>query len=348
MEYLQNVDHCEPSPYVKKVTITALSPAEGLDNLVVARFKEIGRFALVRKNTHKVGDTVIFIPAESVLPLELSEKLGVTKYTAKGRVKVNNLKGNRSEGLAVKIEIAEPYIPFILKWEDPPSKRMAQGGSPMAIQDIPPEFNRFYKMPNLLDEPETFERGENLVWSIKFHGTNCRFGYLPHPHTGEYLLYVGSMNTVLKETENNLYWLVVKQTLNRTSDECPNGLINNIDRIKDVILYGEIYGPGIQKGYHYDLKNPTLRLFASKIGYEYQHYLFLQLMCNTFDFPVVKFNPIKFESVEQMRELANTVEGPTKSHVNEGIVITSMERPEKMAKIISFNYLLQKGRTERR
>lgn len=48
-----------------------------------------------------------------------------------------------------------------------------------------------------------------------------------------------------------------------------------------------------------------------------------------------------------MRELADNTTGLTNSHINEGIVVVSKEQPNKMAKVISFNYLMLTNRTER-
>jgi len=68
-----------------------------------------------QKGVYKPGDRVMFIPAESVLPFELSEKLGVTKYLSSGRLKVARLRGNRSEGIIEKPDTIHPYIKDILQ-----------------------------------------------------------------------------------------------------------------------------------------------------------------------------------------------------------------------------------------
>ena len=50
----------------------------------------------------------MFIPPDSVLPFELTELLGITKYTNKGRIRVTKLRGNRSEGVIVDKDVVEP------------------------------------------------------------------------------------------------------------------------------------------------------------------------------------------------------------------------------------------------
>lgn len=179
VSYQRDVSHCEVSPYVKRVTIATINPAENSDKLDTITFKETGRIALSQRGVYSVGDQVFFIPAESVLPLELSDALEITKYTSKGRVRVTKLRGNPSEGLIVNEEVVAPYLPYIMKWEDPPTIQM--GGDARAAAGIALEFEKFYKMPNLLDEPTIFSKNEEIWWSIKIHGTNCRFGYLKNP-----------------------------------------------------------------------------------------------------------------------------------------------------------------------
>lgn len=340
VSYLRDVSHCEVSPYVREVTVATVEPAQNSDKLDTVTFEETGRFALIGRGNHKPGDTVFFIPAESVLPLELSDALDITKYTSRSRIRVTKLRGNRSEGLVVDKAVVEPYLPYIMKWEDPPSSHMR--GDQRAAKGIALEFEKFYKMPNLLDEPKLFNVGEHLAWSIKIHGTNCRFGYLQNPQTEEYELYVGSHNVVLRESEVNLYWQVIKSLL---VDK--HIYPDNMDSIKDLVFYGEIYGPGIQKGFHYDETVPTVKVFSMKQKYDYVDVGTLRETCGKLGFPVVEHHKTTFRSLSELRDIADNVEGLTTSHINEGIVVVSTERPSVMAKLISFNYLALNDRTER-
>ena len=62
-------------------------------------------------------------------------------------------------------------------------------------------------------------------------------------------------------------------------------------------------------------------------------------ICEEKVLPYIPTETMVFESVEQMRDLANRPSGLTKSHVREGVVIVSLEYPEKMAKCKGFDYL---------
>lgn len=329
--YERDIDHCHKSEYVKKVTIKSVEPAKNSDFLDNIEFNEMGWCAIAKRDEHKVGEKVMFIPAESVLPLELSEELDVTKYLSKGRVRVTRLRGNRSEGLIVPENKVEPYLPYIMKWEDKPTVRMM--GETKSPAEVSIDFEKFYHMPNILNEPYTFEPGEKIVYSEKIHGTNTRMGILPNPVTEEAELYVGSHNIVLKESEKNIYWRKARHVQNLLQP--------------GYVFYGEIYGLGIQH-FHYDQKIPAIRFFSASTRGTYLLPEEFMILCDKCLLPRVDFHETEFKDIEQLRELAEQPSELTKSHGREGIVIVSAERPGRMAKCISFKYLDKKNRTERK
>ena len=97
--YDRKVSHCSKSKYIKTVTVREIEPVANADALDIARFNEAGWQVVVKKGSVAVGDKVFFMPPETVLPRELSEALGVTKYLQKGKVKVVRMRGVFSEGL---------------------------------------------------------------------------------------------------------------------------------------------------------------------------------------------------------------------------------------------------------
>lgn len=322
--YQKEVGHCNVSTYIRTVTIDTVSPAKNSDLLDVVTFKEIGWNAVSQRGLHEPGEQAMFIPPESVLPFELSEELGVTKFLSKGKVRVAKLRGNRSEGLIEAVEKIEPYLPYIMQWNELPSTRMR--GQQLASRHISPHFMKFHDMPNLLNEPDMFKPGEIVDVGEKIHGGNTRTGVLKHPHTEKYRLYVGSHNTVLQEKKNNLFWEVVRKKL---ADRLPEG----------ILFFGETFGSGVQKGFHYDRKHPDILLFAAMERSIYIDRIRFMAICEKYGLPYVTTETVVFESVEQMRDLANRPSGLTESHMREGIVIVSMEYPEKMAKCKNFDYL---------
>lgn len=338
MEYVRNgviyqrdVDHCDVSPYIKLVTIKDVVPAMNSDFLESISFEEIGWETISQKGLHKPGEKVLFIPAESVIPFELGEKLEVTKYLSSGRVRVAKLRGNRSEGIIVDPEIVDPYIPFIMKWEDKPTVSM--GGDGIKAYRVNPYFHKFHSMPNLLNEPFTFRPDEKVYYSEKIHGSNMRCGIFKDPETDEYVEYVGSHNMVLKESEKNVYWRMYRKKL---AEKIP----------KDIEFFVEVYGPGVQD-LSYGLKNVDIRIFAATSRGYYMTPNTLNILCEQHGLPVVKFKLTKFRSVDQLRKLANEPSEYTTKHMREGIVIVSADRAERMAKLKSDAYEDRRNKKER-
>jgi len=331
--YYRQVAHCEPSKYVSEVTIKEVSPAENSDFLERITFEEIGWNAIAKKGLYEPGTKVFFIPAETILPAELSDEMDVTKYLAKGKVRVTRLRGNRSEGLIVPREKVEPYLPYLLSWEDPPSVQMK--GNACRRADIPLEFEIFYKMPNLLNETDVFDPGESIYFSEKIHGTNTRVGFLKSPETGEYQLYVGSHRIALRQDEKNLYWRTV--------------LSLGIKFPPDYIFYGEIFGGGVQKGMHYERAVPDILFFAATHKGEYLTPRSFMALCSQEGIPRVKMHPTVYSGIEKARMWADLESEYTDRHMREGVVLVSAFRPRRMAKVIGFDYLAQKDnkKTER-
>jgi RNA ligase (TIGR02306 family) len=333
MDYARNVDHCSPTKYVRNVTIKAVLPAANSDNLERIIFEEIGWESIARKGQYRVGESVFFIPPESVLPFPLSEALGVTQYLGNGKVKVVRLRGNRSEGLIVDKSIAEPYLPYIMQWEDVPN--IAMKGEQMSFAEIPTlDFQEFYKIPNLLNEPDIFQDDEPIYVSEKIHGTNVRFGVHENPKTGEPQLYVGGHRHVLRETEQNLYWKVVRKHTKWIA--LPQG----------VTFYGEIFGRGIQD-LHY-CRTDALRIFATTENGKYHGVDTTVRLCETTGLEAVSFDLVRFQGIEHMRRLADQPSSIVDSHVREGIVIRESQGEFRAAKVIGMPYLTRGGKkTER-
>ena len=330
--YQRDVDHCEPSRYVKLVTIQTVTPAVNSDKLDAITFKEMGWCTVYKRGVYKPGDKVMFIPAESVLPFELSEKLGVTKYLSSGRLRVTRLRGNRSEGIIENSDTIYPYIGDIMQWEDRPI--LSMGGKQLPEYLIHPYFNKFYKMPNILNEPYLFRPGEKIFYSEKVHGCNARFAKLKGIKSGEYMSYVGSHNRVLEESDDNLYWNVYNEKL---EDKIP----------EDIEFFGEIFGKGVQD-LHYDSETPNVLIFAATLKGYYMSPTVLQICCEKHDLPCIKFHMDRFVSVERFRTIANTPSEYTKNHIREGIVIVSADRPERMAKCKGDQYMERSKKLERR
>jgi len=326
--YEREVSHCEKSPYLQEVTVLNIYPAINSDFLEILQFKEIGWQIVTKKGEYHKGDRLFFCPPESVIPIELAEEQNITNYLKKGLVRVVRLRKNVSAGLPLGIEIGKKWKDYILHWNDPP--RLCMGGDITAREDVPFLFTKFFNMPNLRNVPYTFYDGELIVYSEKIHGCSCRLSLMTNPKTGEKELYIGSHNVVLKEDMNNLYWRTIKTHLDDNKIQLQDAL--------DLEFFGEVYGPGIQNGYTYGLKEPKFVIFNISKNGKYFHPDQIEETCKLLKLPCVIYHRDTFD----MKKMENIAESPseyTDKNIREGIVLISSETPDKMAKLVSLRYL---------
>ena len=90
---------------VEVVKIKEISPIDGADRIVLATVK--GWNVIIQKDSYQIGDLVVFIPPDSVIPAELIEKHGLTYLKNGDRIRSVKLKGVISQGLILGLECLE-------------------------------------------------------------------------------------------------------------------------------------------------------------------------------------------------------------------------------------------------
>lgn len=356
--YDRVVEHCDISPHCQEVTIKSIEPAQNSDKLNVIMFNEVAWQLVAGKDAgYSVGQRVMYFPPESVLPLEFSNELDVTKYLDHGKVRSIKLRGNRSEGLCASIEVSKKYLDGVYQWNTPESRKEFLGlnkAPRMRKKLCPDNFVKFHDMCNIMNAPNVFRPGDKVFYSEKIHGMNARFGVMVRTNgiIMEYLyrlLYwitgnqmfaptkfcIGSHNVVLNHdgpyAEKNKFVSVIKEMV---GDE---HLPVNIE------FFGELHGPGVQKGFHYDLEEPMIRVFAAKDPNGYIQIPRLTALCDILGLPRVNFHELTFESIDQLRALSESPSEYTSSHIREGIVVVGAEDAGRMTKVVSLEYLSQKS-----
>src|SRR5688500_18874964 len=88
--------------------IDLIQPHPNAAALELAQIK--GWQCVVPKGRYKDGEHVVYIPIDSVLPIELSDRLGITKYLSKGRVRCARLRGEPSFGVVMDVDV--PGLPL--------------------------------------------------------------------------------------------------------------------------------------------------------------------------------------------------------------------------------------------
>lgn len=272
----------EGSTYKVPLTqIIAIEPHPNADRLEIATV--YGFQVVIKKDSYKVNDHVIYIPIDSILPQKLEDflfpadaKVKLTKH----RVKQIRLRKIASQGMLINpadIQSVYDFTPSSLeddykellevtKYEPPAPKFQSEMGAPGQRRAKPlenPNFHKYNGLDNIKWFPTLFKEGEMVVMQEKIHGSNARAAKLPY-----------AANTLLKKLKKAIYNLFGKsmpqefcygsnnvQLQERKGYQGYYGsdiygavfkALSVENKIKDnETIFGEIYGSGIQKDYSY-------------------------------------------------------------------------------------------------
>jgi RNA ligase (TIGR02306 family) len=372
---------------VEVCRVDAVEPHQNADKLCICMVKGwrvcAGRDPETGRNQFQPGDGCIYIPPDSVLPPELSDRLGCTKYLsplpinaegvrpAGGRVRVARLRGEPSYGLIMAVD--DPHLEVgadvavrlgITKFEPPPV--VGDGESEQAH----PAFHAYTDVENYRNFPELIAPGEEVVLTEKLHGQNTRLGLIVTPEVeGGTTFMAGSHGQRRREVDargrRSKFWEVLTEPcrallrhVHTTPDPAWGGHAPN-----SVVLFGELFGAGVQDMW-YGLENGrfAFRAFDLAVNGKYVDFDAKVALFERFGVervPILWRGPFSKACVEEH------VSGPTtmcpqekagKFKGREGIVITPVrERRAELGdrtfervilKAISFEYLERKGGTE--
>lgn len=365
------------------VKIKNITPHDNADRLEIVKVK--GWQCISTKGRYKVDDEVVYIPIDSLIPFELSEKLKITNYLSnqikdpKGnilasRVRTIKLRGVLSQGLIIdkdpewKLGQDVREILKIEKYEPPET---GNGGCALKSKGFTqyPEFTGFPQYTNIenfKNFPDIFEEGEEVVILEKQHGTNFRSANInPFNINWKYIPLMLKMRLLLTKylgVKNPGFFVVGthRTNLKRTQkDKFLNvywrmaekyELKNKLNLGEEV--FGEIYGYGIQKFFPYDSPfTQTVRFFDVIIDNQYLNWYWFKNFCERKKLPMV---PILYEgpfSIEKVIELSSG-KSTIGDHMREGVIIKSTTEQfhpklgRKILKYISDEYLVFKGKME--
>lgn len=351
--------------------INEVRAIEGADNieLVIAG----GWNAITKKGEFKEGERIIIATTDAVIPEKLSEKMGITSYLRKGtRVRTVKLRGVYSECLIIPAEYAkQQYLTEgqdkmeelgITKYEPPVKQIQLASGRKIKWRDNQ-NFHIYYKFPNLKNVDGMFTSEDFVQITRKIHGTNTRYGIVKKSKLGfwdkvkkffriadewiDYEYIYGSHNCEKGSDSQGFYSTDVWRTVAEKYliKEVLWSLVKHLgaDYIGEgVILYGEIYGAGIQKNYTYGLEDIQFAGFDIKVNGEYSSVDMAQLLISVdLELPHVEvlYEGHWNQEVQDKFTFNNFIEGTKVPH--EGIVIKifSGDR-KKVAKVINPDYLI--------
>ena len=302
---------------VPVTTIEALQPHPNADRLELAQV--LGWQLVVPKGQYQVGQKLVYFPIDTILPLELSEKLGVTQYLKKQRIRCAKLRGEPSFGLAIPPDqdwpLGENVADFYGAVRYEPPVRVSAGDA----ETDHPLFVTYTEIENMRNFPAVFEPGERVILSEKIHGSNVRVGLIE----GE--LMAGSKGLRRKRPAedrfaSNTYWFPL-------SLEPVRVLLEELGHEhQQVILFGEVYGSKIQS-FHYGLHGIVgFRAFDLLLDGRYLDWPKFLELCAQYGVETV---PVLATIAFDLHEIKRFSEGRTQlmqqdAHMREGVVV----RPE--------------------
>ena len=351
--------------------IGEIRPIEGADNIELAIVN--GWHAITKKGQHNVDEQVIIATTDAVIPLSISDELGVTGYLRKGqRVRTVKLRGVYSECLIMPLDLLVfidnindgddmMVMLGVIKYE-PPVKmvEMSVGGRKFKYHQNP-NFHVYYKFPNLKNVPELFTEEDRVSITRKLHGTNARFGIVKKKNLSlwdrvrkffgnewVYFEYVyGSHNVEKGSDSQGFYGTDVWRTV---ADEykIKTKLWEYVKKYytptllgSGIVIYGEIYGHGIQKNYDYGLKDIKFAGFDVEIDGKYQTFFNERGIFDTLDLPKVEllYSGLWDKETQDRFVFNNFIDGTKVPH--EGIVVKDLSgERHKVAKVINPDYLI--------
>lgn len=360
-------------------TIKEVKAIEGADNieLVIAG----GWNAITKKGEFKEGDQVTIATTDAVIPESLSNLMGVTSYLRKGqRVRTVKLRGVYSECLIIpfaycrdaakltntKWNEGEDMMEYlgITKYEPPVKQIQLASGRKIKWRDNQ-NFHIYYKFPNLKNVDGMFTEEDSVQITRKIHGTNARYGIVRKSKLSfwdkvkkflriadelvDYEYVYGSHNCEKGSDSQGFYSTDVWRTIAEEYGIKEKLRKDALSRHKagslgtGLVIYGEIYGAGIQKNYDYGLKDIKFAGFDVTVNGEYESTIYTEWMFspNMLELPHVEvlYEGRWNQEVQDKFTFNNFIEGTKVPH--EGIVIKHISGDrKKVAKVINPDYLI--------
>jgi RNA ligase (TIGR02306 family) len=337
-------------------TISDLVIHANADKLEIAKI--LGTQTIVPKGQYRVGDAVVYFPPDILLPAAVSDSLGVQQYLKHApfdgqkiacRVGACRLRGVPSYGFVVPIPLngAEGWGPkdtgkdvtehySARKYEPPVRVYRGHGGGTGEVwgglEREPINFHQYTDIQNYWKYHKAIPEGTVVRVTEKIHGTNSRVGLLKVD--GEWGFYAGSHRKARKQIDpegrESVYWkpFSLPGVMEMLTELCNVG----DEPVNDVILFGELYGPGVQ-----DLDYGVLageigwRVYDCSVNGRYLDYPELAGFCRQFGItmvPLLWWGPFTTRMVEELTNGPTTVVDlpniKSKFKGREGVVITPL------------------------
>lgn len=280
------------------------------------------------------GAKVLYLPAGLHIPPIVGEMLGVRGHLRKGHiVKMIRLGGFPSYG--VVLPLSAPFLPIEMRdmpvatnvdqWLGTSKYEPPVTGASQSFKTTreDPRLFRFTDIERMNKHiahlADVFRPGMRVLVTEKIHGTNVRLASIE----GELMVGSRKMQRAYPDDGNvaqHHYWHPLL-----------NGNIENFLRVagaehKQVILFGETYGPGVQDGFTYGQNDLQFLAFDLMIDGHYQPASVMLEYFKTFNIPMVPVDYIgEWPGIEYVKVLAESNSRITEAHIREGVVLRPLD-----------------------
>ena len=355
--------------------ISEIKEIPGADNIEQAFIG--GWSCIVKKGGHRVDELVICTTTDAVIPEDLAKNINVTSYLRSGnRVRTVKLRGVYSECLIIPFNYAFVSTKKVLregsdvmdilaiyKYEPPVKQIQLASGKKIRYHENP-NFLVYYKFPNIKNVKGLFTDGDLIQITRKLHGTNARYGIIKKKNITlwdkikrflkitdewyEYEFVVGSHNVEKGSDSQGFYdtnvWYTIadnykiKEKLWWFAKQYSTPL--NFG--PGFVIYGEIYGAGIQKNYEYGLKDVKFAVFDIMENGQYYDteatFASTKILLELPHVDILYEGPWSQE-IQDQYVFNNFIPGTKVPH--EGVVIKDLSgERNKIAKVINPDYLI--------
>lgn len=351
--------------------VTEIKPIEGADNIELVVVN--GWNCISKKGEYEVNDLAVIATTDAVIPQALSDEIGVTNYLRKGgRVRTIKLRGVYSECLIIPLHDAmDPKLLSeegkdlmdeldIYKYEPPVRQVQLAGGRKVKYKDNP-NFHVYYKFPNFKNVPNMFTEDDVVEITRKIHGTNARYGIVKKSKLSvwdrfkklirvadkwiDYEFVVGSHNVEKGSDTQGFYDINVWYEIANQYD-IKRKLWAHIKTWYSpeligtgFIVYGEIFGKGIQKNYEYGLDDIEFVGFDVELNSKYLsvYHSNSELASLKLDYVPILYRGFWSQEVQDAFTFNQFIDNTKVPH--EGIVIKEESGDRrKVAKVINPDY----------
>lgn len=354
--------------------IDEITPIQGADNIEQASVG--GWSCIIKKGQYAIGDLVVCATTDAIIPQQLADKMGVTGYLRKGnRVRTVKLRGVYSECLIIPFMYTEMRLDKLTEGADvmqamgiykyePPTKQIQLSSGKKIRYHENPNFLVYYKFPNIKNVKGMFNEGDPVQITRKIHGTNARYGIVKKNKitpwdkikrflriTDEWYGYefvVGSHNVEKGSDSQGFYdtnvWYTIadKYKIKEKLWKFVKEYGSPKDTGSGFVIYGEIYGAGIQKNYEYGLKDIEFCVFdVMEDGRYYSTeaaYATTRVLLELPHVEILYTGPWS-QGVQDSFVIGNFIKDTKVPH--EGVVVKDMSGDRrKVAKVINPDYLI--------